>query len=223
MTRPLAKGLKRLVRAMGLSCLEPKIDEVYTWWTIGEPEEPTDPNLWFAWEEWAKDVGPWRWWFRNDVTQFVSKYVVRPFVDAYWWWMFRFSERHRRHVIRLDVRPGPIPAEDAMFFSWLKILGDYLKRNNFEAQPWDEEVFNELVDIWFTGVTIDEGKDLPEMPELPNGWTWSMTMDPALQDTPFVQEVRRVQGAWSRHEAERAEIKQDLLERMLKVRKFLLS
>lgn len=227
MMRPLAKNAKRLASAAGLEYLVPKIDELYTWWTIAEPEESVDASFWFAWADWAKEAGPWRWWFRNDLTQFVSKYMVRPFVDLYWWWSFRFNPRHIHHVIRpTGLKPGFISVNDKMLHAWMQIICDYVEQNGLidgTAIERDPDVTDEALDLYRWWKTKDAGDaGLPEMPELPEGWTWDMTMDPAMQDTPFVEEVRRVSSVWAERQREKEVAEDAAIERLVELRKKLI-
>lgn len=154
--------------------------------------------------------GPVRYWFRNDLTFFVSTYLVRPWIDLYLWFKHR-RKKFQTHVIRPRfLKPGPHDSKERILHGVMEVFCHACETKSVSVGDLNllqYPKYAEIYDWWMA--YQDKESQYPEMPAKPDDWNFEMEYPDENQNHPYVlamtkfrEECRQLMLKWEREERE---------------------
>ena len=209
-----------------LPFLASSLNKFYTWWSIDKPN-----NLYNAeycnWEVNAKMSAPIRYWIQDDLTQFISKYLVRPFIDTYYWLNYRFNPDYQLHIIKpRTLKPGLHSASDRILHANMEILRTFYESQDPKDYTETDEMsfaweqFTEMYNWWKNYQNREI--ILPDMPTRPDGWTFGMIFLDEYKDSEYAKELLRISEIWRTQFAEWEKEERTYLIRLMNLRNYLI-
>jgi hypothetical protein len=222
------KGVDELTSEQLGEYVEPEIS-VETirpkFWTLRSPAALSAEG-WDEWNDTAKKAFPFRYFIQHNVSIWFHVKWMR-INDI--WWAIKYRTTNRNHVLNLvELGPGYYDADTKIIFSVFHIFNKFMQHqidngivdweSEFHIGEWTE--MNEIWEWWKQRNTREErfNKENPH-PELPDEWGFLSIVKDQYREEPVMLEWKRVSKLHGKQEVIWDQEDEDMLIRVMKIRK----
>lgn len=167
-------------------------------------------------------------WINNDLVYPISKYCVRPWIDVWFWVMYRFNPKNKYHVIYpRTLKPGLHSASDRILHATMEVMTEFYEAQDPKDWQYTQEMSLKWIELsgiykWWNSYQNKED-ELPELPEPPLGWKWEMIFMKEYSKSPYAIELKIVQKIYQEYHKS-WQIEEELnLQKVIKLRPYLLT
>jgi len=187
------------------------------------------------WEEWhrvTKVTHPIRYYIQKTIPRWWDRIAYR-WDRRYWAILHRFHPKHRYHVIKpRSLEPGYHDPDTLMLYACMDTFAEYFETGAQQfvyEEKYELERFAEMEEIynWWT-------KDWPncdthkvdgtlriDFPTLPEEWGKMPVFNPKYSDTPEIKAWREAGDALHQDDEDWAKKEEEMLCRLIKIRRSL--
>ena len=178
------------------------------------------------WEDWtnnAKSAFPVRYWLR-DVTNWIEWLPRRA--DRIWW-QLRHRTTDRFHVVKLDIEPGYYDCDERILQSVFHLFNEFMEQqedghvdweSDYHSEEWSE--MNEIWEWWKQREGREERFDEENPhPELPEKWGFLSVCNSRYEDEAVMKQWKEVSELYRHQEATWDQEDEDMLIRIMKIRR----
>ena len=195
-------------------------------------------------DEWDKEnqsKNPVRFFFQETVPEKVSDvydyFIGDPFDKLRWGITYRLFKKHQYHIIRpRTLKPNYCDQDTRIFHAVMECFVGYYENNMdeifaIEYPPEDEmsKVYIEMIEIYDwcilkyperETVKVD-GTKLPQLPKLPEEWGDLAMLRSEYDEEPIMKQFVVIAKEHSENKADWYDKENEILKRIIEIRKYL--
>lgn len=179
---------------------------------------------WTKWKNEQKAKYPVRFFFFDTIPDYFRLHAWWPLQRVKWWVLHRIHPQYRYHIVKTGLKPGYYDPDIRILHTCMNIFKEFVEvagpqiawdSSESHAKAWKE--MKEIYEWWVNKYPIRE-QNLLNFPKIDHGKLFGGTCD---DNDPEVKEWQKVADIRDQSEIEWANEEEEMLTRLMEVRKFL--
>jgi len=216
-------------------------EKILEFWNLDTPTAAT-MDEWDEWKENSKASKPLVYFLRKTLPDFIKYKIIFPYFywpirDPKWALMYRFHPNHKYNIIKpRTLKPSYYDPLVLILHANMEILVEFVEHERSvqhvdwhgsskeHGKAWDE--MNEICDWWTIKwpereKMFPDGSPLLERPNIPEEWGHMASLKDKYKDEPIMKEYIKYLKNMSECEEKWEEKEQEMLMRLIKIRKYM--